>query len=1196
MGPEPRSILDSIFITGDFPVNAELGSYILPLVLLSYLIATLGSLTGLRLASEIHNAKTNKLKNRLHYGGAFAFATGIWSMHFIGMLAYDMEMVHSYDPALTVLSMFIAVIIAYGVLQIVRTGDTLKWSHIATGALLLGCAICAMHYVGMAAMTMDADLRYVPSLFMLSVLIAVTASGAALWIVFTLGQHEGRWKFLWQLVAALIMGAAICGMHYTGMFAAVFLPYADCRFDPDQSYGLLALSVAVSSAVVFAAALILCLYGGSHDEAQSGKVYSGNAVFLQLGFLLSIFLVLMVGFFFVVYSKAEEEKNHMETINIASLQRTFIERFAKHAYMAMSEIDHNRDNAQRQIDEMWEDAERIEKNYHALIQGGIAYSGSANNNLLQIEIFPDPASIDLLKGVEAEWKRIKEHTFNQLHHSSHDDHSAINNKLDLLLDMQDTAIASMRRHLEIEERKVLASHRITIALAVLTFLCTLLYARFFIAKRIDESRARLEDYKSTLEDRVAEQTESLTKSKNEAMRLNKKLQDSIHELELAKGEAEEARRMSEDQRSLLDSLLNHMPLSVFAKDMQNDHKYVIVNRSAEKYFGHSADDMIGKTDYDFFPRKESDLLSLKDAEVMDAGEVSYVEHGPIVDTDDAFIARTIKVPIYNDHGDPAILLGISEDITDRVKAQEALHKAIEEAEIANQAKSEFLANMSHELRTPLNSILGMAQLTNVNTLDAELRDTFEMIKLSSNTLLEIVNDILDLSKIEAGYMQLEYMAFDAAEKIQQVVQTMKPIASKKGLVIDCKIDSPPLYVLGDDMRFTRILTNLLSNAVRYTESGSIEVIVKTSPILSNMINLRCEVKDTGIGIPENKLDSIFEKFTQADSSTTRKFGGTGLGLTITRELVELMDGTIGVDSIEGIGSKFWFNIPFETVHELSNQAISTEIEHDHLNAKPTNEVRILMAEDHAMNQAFMSKLFRKFKISNYRIVNDGQQALEEVQKHSYDLVLMDCHMPNMNGYDATKAIRALPDGEKSNIPIVAMTANAMQQDEEECLAIGMNAYISKPVDLNVFKNKLAPWISFTNEADEDNETAVSEENQGVQANEVPVVNLSNLEDNAMGDLEFIQEMIDLFAEQADRQLGKLRELCVDGENNDWVEISHALKGTAGGVGAEPMRLLCADAQNMREASAQERAEIAQKIEVCYQEARAYLTEQGYFNA
>ena len=483
-------------------------------------------------------------------------------------------------------------------------------------------------------------------------------------------------------------------------------------------------------------------------------------------------------------------------------------------------------------------------------------------------------------------------------------------------------------------------------------------------------------------------------------------------------------------------------------------------------------------------------------------------------------------------------------------------------------------------------------------LNKDERESMDIISTSSKFLLELVNDILDLSKIEANEIELEFIPFDVVQRVRHTVNAMKPLASQKGLTLICSERVSSLYVVGDALRFSSILTNLIGNAVCYTEEGLVDVRVIIDHVSENQATVRCEIKDTGIGIAEDKIDYIFEKFTQADSTITRKFGGTGLGLTITKQLVELMNGDMGAESQLGEGSLFWFEIPFETLDELPEDIKAAELiesEFVDVNRIPVQDVRILMAEDHAMNQKFMAKLFTALGIEHHTLAVNGKEALEKVESGNYDIVLMDCHMPEMNGYDATKGIRSLPDPVKSAIPIVAMTANAMPEDESKCLEIGMDAYIPKPVDLDLFKEKLSPWVNF--DPDEPSEIEVEEDSVDElsdPSDAIKPVDLDNLRENSMDDEDFIKEMVALFVTQGDEQLRKLEQQCTDGDNHDWVEISHALKGTAAGVGAMPMRDICDDAQNMADVSADARTEMLGELRVHYDVAKQFFINEGLY--
>ncbi|WP_293450518.1 ATP-binding protein [Phenylobacterium sp.] len=371
------------------------------------------------------------------------------------------------------------------------------------------------------------------------------------------------------------------------------------------------------------------------------------------------------------------------------------------------------------------------------------------------------------------------------------------------------------------------------------------------------------------------------------------------------------------------------------------------------------------------------------------------------------------------------------------EARKALEEARDRAEAANLAKSRFLANMSHEIRTPLNGVLGMAQVLARSDLSTEDREKLEVIRKSGQTLLGLLNDLLDLSKIEAGRMEIELGDFDMETTVEAATQGFAELAAQKEVRFISEIAREARGVWrGDGGRFKQVLANLASNAVKFTAAGEIRVGVRRTET-----GVACTVSDTGAGIARERLPQLFQRFSQVDPTATRKFGGTGLGLAITRELVELMGGSVSATSAEGCGSAFTFELPLVRVGEARAEA-----------APPPEEatlppLRILAAEDNQTNRLLLGAMLTPLGVE-LRMAADGAEAVEAFAKGAYDLVLMDIQMPTMNGVDATRAIRAL-EAERglAPTPILALSANVMSHQVEEYLAAGMNGFVAKPIDL-----------------------------------------------------------------------------------------------------------------------------------------------------
>lgn len=385
-----------------------------------------------------------------------------------------------------------------------------------------------------------------------------------------------------------------------------------------------------------------------------------------------------------------------------------------------------------------------------------------------------------------------------------------------------------------------------------------------------------------------------------------------------------------------------------------------------------------------------------------------------------------------------------------------LESARAELEISTKAKSEFLATVSHEIRTPMNAIMGMTHLLQKDKPRKDQLDALNILDFSGKTLLSLIDDVLDFSKIEAGRLEFEHIEFELDKLIRTITESFRLLAKNKKINLKSYLEDDLQSILvGDPARLTQILNNLLSNALKFTEEGEIELSIKVVSELEDRVELEFSVIDTGIGIPGDRLESIFDSFTQGSGSTKRLYGGTGLGLTISKQLADLQGGKLWVDSEEGKGSTFYLQMSFKKGDGKSilnkGEVLNNK---DDISIKGKN---ILLAEDNLINQKVMRRFLERWEVE-MKIVENGAEAVKEVENNVYDLILMDLQMPEMDGYEATAAIRSLTDPNKRNIPIIALTAAALIEVKEKVYSCGMDDFITKPFNPNELQQLISDHI------------------------------------------------------------------------------------------------------------------------------------------
>jgi len=614
-----------------------------------------------------------------------------------------------------------------------------------------------------------------------------------------------------------------------------------------------------------------------------------------------------------------------------------------------------------------------------------------------------------------------------------------------------------------------------IQILLLSFGVAMLLATI-ISRRAVQLEVDLQETNEQLEGKVAERTNDLSAANEEMNALNEEIRAMNEELlvmneklemrveertselfasyQELKATEEELRAQFENlqetqealhhEKLLTEALFDSVPGMLYLYDHHG--KLVRWNKKHEEMTGYSSEELLGMDLCAWYKGDEETTLHITNA-VKRALREGFADAEADLQRKDGtkIVAYLTAVPLKIDGA--MHFAGIGLDIAERKKAKEEIMLALEKAENANLAKGQFLANMSHEIRTPMNGIIGMTDLALLTDLEEQQREYLTIVKTSTISLLRVLNDILDYSKVEAGKIEFEKGLFDLHKTMNEVIDLFDIGAKHKGLSLTLKIDRRvPHHIIGDSIRLRQVLSNLVGNGIKFTYQGEVQICVDVEKQYDKQVKLKFVVTDTGIGIPENKLDRLFKRFSQVDDSNTRQFGGTGLGLAISKKLIEIMGGEIGVESKEQLGSSFFFTAVFGLAGEEVIESKKERTAKEPMGYNKGDIRRVLLAEDDAVSRKMVTIMLtqRGFEVI---AVENGMEAVSAFEKSKFDVILMDVNMPYMDGYSATASIRSKEKYMNYRTPIIAMTAYALKGDKEKCLEVGMDDYISKPISL-----------------------------------------------------------------------------------------------------------------------------------------------------
>jgi len=889
----------SIFTLPDDPSLLSYGFYTPKLVILSVLVAIFASWMALLIAGQ---AAANRAQRWIVLGtGSLALGTGVWAMHFIGMLAFDLCTDVDYDPVATVISGLPSIGASFVALWLIARERLGGWSLLA-GGVLVGAGIGVMHYAGMAGMRMGLELHYDPAMFGLSIVVAVVLATLALWVRFGLSNVTQLKEWHRLLLAGIVMGCAIAGMHYTGMAAARFVGHPT-TITAQQATNSTHLALWISLITVAFTVIVLGT-NGLLRYRQMFRELSRRDAWMRALLTTTVDGVVTV-----------DRRGIIREFNV-SAERIY----------------------------GWKRDEIVGQHIRMLIG-----NEDKSERVGLLRTLTTGEITDSAQGADVTGRR------------------------------KDGSIVPIRRavgHARLGELDL--------------FVC-------FITD-ITERRAM-----------------------------------------------EQQLRASEQQ---FRSLIGNIPGISYRSLLQGEQPMVFISDAVERVTGWPCADFLGAR-----PKRSFGTL----IHAADRVRVSETIARALADNRPYLVEYRLLhadgstrwlwengTSVCNEAGEPYWLDGVILDITERREMEEALREAKEKAEQAAAARASFVANMSHEIRTPMNSILGFTDVLLDGELAADQRRHLDTIRSAGRALLRLLNEILDTAKLEKGAVELEQNDYNLLSLIDELSSTLAANARAKGLHVDIHYDPAlPTCLRGDELRVRQVLTNLLDNAIKFTERGSV-----TLKAALKDEQLHVEVKDTGIGIAPERLAAIFEPFTQADASMTRRFGGTGLGTTISKQLVELMGGRIWAESVPEQGTTFHVMLPLVLARFApQQQRVRT--------AAALPPLRVLVADDVPQNLELLQLLMAR-RGHTMSAAGDGAEVVELAAREKFDLVLMDFQMPTIDGLSATRLIRAQAQAAgRPRVPIIAMTASVLDAHRRASAEAGMDGFATKPVDWFTLSHEIA---------------------------------------------------------------------------------------------------------------------------------------------